>query len=76
MYAVRERDVCSCVSRLVPIAELLKYFSIYRGIPTYVDEDKTERQSVAHGDYSSSVNCRIKIPTTLRGTFGIYLGMS
>jgi len=58
------------------MAELLKYFSIYRRIPTYVDENKTQRQSVAHGEYSSSANCRTKIPKTLRETFGIYLGMS
>jgi len=53
------------------MVELLKYFSMYRGIPTYVDENKTERQSVAHGDYSSSANCRTKIPTTLRDIWNL-----
>jgi hypothetical protein len=72
---VREGQVCSSVSQHFSMAELLKCFSIYRGIPAYVDENKAERQSGAHGDYSSSVNSRTKIPTTLRGTFGIYLGI-
>ena len=59
------------------MAEPLEYFFFKsRGNPTYENESKTKRQSVAHGDDSSTVNCRTKIHSTFRGTFGIFRGRS
>ena len=34
--------------------------------PTYENENKTKKQLLAHGDYSSIANCRTKIPAIFR----------
>jgi hypothetical protein len=38
--------------------------------------ERTKRQFVTDGDYSSVSSCRTKSPATFRGIFGIFLGMS
>jgi hypothetical protein len=45
------------------------------GTPTYENENKTKRQLVMHGDYSSTANCKTEIPAIFRGTRGIFRGI-
>ena len=36
----------------------------------------TKGQLVSHTDYSSTANCRVRIPATFQGIFGIFRGIS
>ena len=54
------------------IDEPLKQSPLPRGILlTSENANKTQRQSLSHGDYSSNANLRIKILAIFPGTFGV-----